>query len=132
MNSCPTIHLNEINLYMQPNFKDLLLLIANNILELLAVFPFKNCKILCVCRVVDLINSSLLLFFFFCNHTAPSQQPAPVGFSISYSSIQLSWHPPDSPNSNQLNYTLVRDGHSIHNIQRNYPFSKYVHVFKRR
>uniref|UniRef100_A0A3Q4AAY9 Uncharacterized protein n=1 Tax=Mola mola TaxID=94237 RepID=A0A3Q4AAY9_MOLML len=62
---------------------------------------------------------------------APSQQPAPVGFSLSYSSVQLSWHQPDSPNSNQLNYTLVRDGHSVHSIQRNYPFSKYVHVFKR-
>ncbi|XP_030271338.1 usherin [Sparus aurata] len=54
---------------------------------------------------------------------APSQQPAPVGFPHSYSSIHLSWHPPDSPNSNRLNYTLIRDGESVHSIQRHYPFS---------
>ncbi|XP_044201958.1 usherin [Thunnus albacares] len=54
---------------------------------------------------------------------APSQQPAPVGFALSYSSINLSWHPPDSPNSNKLNYTLIRDGQSVHSIQSHYPFS---------
>uniref|UniRef100_UPI0037E7E888 usherin n=1 Tax=Semicossyphus pulcher TaxID=241346 RepID=UPI0037E7E888 len=54
---------------------------------------------------------------------APSQQPAPVGLSLSYSSVHLSWHPPDSPNSNRLNYTLMRDGHSVHSIQSHYPFS---------
>ncbi|TMS13118.1 Usherin [Larimichthys crocea] len=54
---------------------------------------------------------------------APSQQPAPAGFALSYSSIHLSWHPPDSPNSNQLNYTLIRDGQSVYSIQSHYPFS---------
>ncbi|XP_029354432.1 usherin [Echeneis naucrates] len=53
---------------------------------------------------------------------APSQQPAPVGLPLSYSSIRLSWHPPDSPNSNRLNYTLIRDGRSVHSIQSHYPF----------
>lgn len=72
------------------------------------------------------INSCLsLLFYPFCLCAAPSQQPAPVGFALSYSSINLSWHPPDSPNSNRLNYTLIRDGHSVHSIQSHYPFSKY-------
>ncbi|XP_074522167.1 usherin [Halichoeres trimaculatus] len=54
---------------------------------------------------------------------APSQQPAPAGFSHSYSSIHLSWRPPDSPNSNKLNYTLMRDGQLVHHIQSHYPFS---------
>uniref|UniRef100_A0A667ZN39 Usherin n=1 Tax=Myripristis murdjan TaxID=586833 RepID=A0A667ZN39_9TELE len=48
---------------------------------------------------------------------APSQQPAPVGFSLSFSSIRLSWHPPDSPNTNKLNYTLIRDGLAVHSTQ---------------
>uniref|UniRef100_A0A3B4TAI5 Usherin n=1 Tax=Seriola dumerili TaxID=41447 RepID=A0A3B4TAI5_SERDU len=60
---------------------------------------------------------------------APSQQPAPVGFPYSSSSIHLSWYPPDSPNSNRLNYTLIRDGQSVHSIQSVYPFSKYPHSF---
>lgn len=61
---------------------------------------------------------------------APSQQPAPLGFAFSSSSIKLSWHPPDSPNSNKLSYTLIRDGHSVHNIQSSYPFSTCTHTFK--
>uniref|UniRef100_A0A3Q0RBB8 Usher syndrome 2A (autosomal recessive, mild) n=1 Tax=Amphilophus citrinellus TaxID=61819 RepID=A0A3Q0RBB8_AMPCI len=55
---------------------------------------------------------------------APSQQPAPVGVALSYSSIRLSWYPPDSPNSHRLNYTLIRDGQSVHTIQSRYPFSR--------
>ncbi|XP_071778073.2 usherin [Centroberyx gerrardi] len=54
---------------------------------------------------------------------APSQQPVPTGFTLSFSSIRLSWHPPDSPNTNRLNYTLMRDGQSVHSIQSRYPFS---------
>lgn len=61
-----------------------------------------------------------------CVCAAPFQQPPPEGFAVNYSSIQLTWHPPDSPNSNTLNYTLIRDGHPVHNIQRHYPFSKYT------
>lgn len=67
-------------------------------------------------------------FRFLC--AAPSQQPAPVGFAVSYSSIKLSWHPPDSPNSNRLSYTLIRDAHTVHNIQSSYPFSKYREIFQ--
>ncbi|XP_060897032.1 usherin [Labrus mixtus] len=54
---------------------------------------------------------------------APTQQPAPVGFSLSYSSLHLFWYPPDSPNSNKLNYTLMRDGQSVLSTQSHYPFS---------
>ncbi|XP_035991625.1 usherin [Fundulus heteroclitus] len=54
---------------------------------------------------------------------APSQQPAPIGLALSYSSIHLSWYPPDSPNSHRLNYTLLRDGQPVHTIQRQFPFS---------
>ncbi|XP_041646715.1 usherin [Cheilinus undulatus] len=54
---------------------------------------------------------------------APSQQPAPVGFSHSFLSVHLFWHPPDSPNSNRLNYTLMRNGQAVHSIQSHYPFS---------
>ncbi|TNN67180.1 Usherin [Liparis tanakae] len=54
---------------------------------------------------------------------APSQQPAPGGVALSFSSIRLSWHPPDSPNSNRLNYTLVRDGQSVHSLQSHYPYT---------
>ncbi|XP_061670381.1 usherin isoform X4 [Syngnathoides biaculeatus] len=54
---------------------------------------------------------------------APSQQPAPVALSLSFSSINLTWHQPDSPNSNILNYTLMRDWQAVHSIQRSYPFS---------
>lgn len=64
------------------------------------------------------------LTIFVSIYAAPSQQPAPLGFALSYSSIQLSWHPPDSPNSVRLNYTLLRDGQSVHTIQSHYPFSK--------
>nr|XP_054587843.1 usherin [Nothobranchius furzeri] len=59
--------------------------------------------------------------FFGCSK-APSQQPAPSGFALSYSSISLSWNPPDSPNSNRLKYTLIRDGQSVYTIHSRYPF----------
>ncbi|KAM4744035.1 usherin isoform 2-T2 [Anableps anableps] len=54
---------------------------------------------------------------------APSQQPAPIGLALSYSSIHLSWPPPDSPNSHRLNYTLMKDGQSVHTIQSHFPFN---------
>ncbi|KAM3876945.1 usherin [Diretmus argenteus] len=53
---------------------------------------------------------------------APSQQPIPVGFALSFSSILLTWNPPDTANTNRLNYTLIRDGQSVHSIQSHYPF----------
>uniref|UniRef100_A0A3Q2PWV5 Usher syndrome 2A (autosomal recessive, mild) n=1 Tax=Fundulus heteroclitus TaxID=8078 RepID=A0A3Q2PWV5_FUNHE len=72
----------------------------------------------CLC-----VSGSIFLFLFLC--TAPSQQPAPIGLTLSYSSIHLSWYPPDSPNSHRLNYTLLRDGQPVHTIQRQFPFSMY-------
>uniref|UniRef100_A0A3Q3E844 Usher syndrome 2A (autosomal recessive, mild) n=1 Tax=Hippocampus comes TaxID=109280 RepID=A0A3Q3E844_HIPCM len=48
---------------------------------------------------------------------APSQQPAPVAFSLNFSSINLTWHQPDSPNSNVLNYTLIRDWQPVHSAE---------------
>ncbi|XP_061735051.1 usherin isoform X2 [Nerophis ophidion] len=60
--------------------------------------------------------------FYGCSK-APSQQPAPVALALSYYSINLTWHQPDSPNSNILNYTLIRDGQPVHSIQRSYPFN---------
>ncbi|XP_028328840.1 usherin isoform X1 [Gouania willdenowi] len=54
---------------------------------------------------------------------APSQQPAPVGTALSFSTIHISWLPPDSPNSNKLNYTLMRDGLPVQTFQSHYPFS---------
>uniref|UniRef100_H2M7E1 Usher syndrome 2A (autosomal recessive, mild) n=1 Tax=Oryzias latipes TaxID=8090 RepID=H2M7E1_ORYLA len=54
---------------------------------------------------------------------APSQQPAPLGFALSYSTIRLYWNPPDSPNSHKLNYTLLRDGQSVQTIQSFHPFN---------
>uniref|UniRef100_A0A3Q1ERN5 Usher syndrome 2A (autosomal recessive, mild) n=1 Tax=Acanthochromis polyacanthus TaxID=80966 RepID=A0A3Q1ERN5_9TELE len=58
---------------------------------------------------------------------APSQQPAPVGFALSFSSIRLSWHPPDSPNSNRLNYTLIRDEQPSFEDVGLFPFTNYTY-----
>ncbi|XP_055085949.1 usherin [Periophthalmus magnuspinnatus] len=54
---------------------------------------------------------------------APSQQPPPIATSLNYSAVWLTWRPPDSPYSNKLNYTLIRDGQLRHTIQSHYPFS---------
>lgn len=91
-------------------------------------------------------ETRILIFFFFFGYTywllsclwnliphsccvlaAPSQQPAPVAFSLNFSSINLSRHQPDSPNSNVLSYTLIRDRQPVHSIQRSYPFGKCAH-----
>ncbi|KAM9408306.1 LOW QUALITY PROTEIN: usherin [Pholidichthys leucotaenia] len=85
-----------------------------------------ECKLLVTGEKCDLCQTGASHFDpknpFGCSK-APSQQPPPVGFALSYSSIYISWHPPDSPNSHRLNYTLIRDGESVYTIQRHYPFS---------
>ncbi|XP_030630773.1 LOW QUALITY PROTEIN: usherin [Chanos chanos] len=53
---------------------------------------------------------------------APSQQPPPLGQALGSSAIQLTWSPPDSPNSHLLMYTLHRDFSNIHSVQSHYPF----------
>ncbi|XP_072320975.1 usherin [Eucyclogobius newberryi] len=54
---------------------------------------------------------------------APSQQPSPIATSLNYSTVWLTWRSPDSPFSNKVNYTLIRDGQLRHTIQSHYPFS---------
>uniref|UniRef100_A0AAV2LNE7 Usherin n=1 Tax=Knipowitschia caucasica TaxID=637954 RepID=A0AAV2LNE7_KNICA len=55
---------------------------------------------------------------------SPSQQPPPIATALNYSTIWLTWLSPDSPYSNKLNYTLIRDGQLQHTIQSHYPFRK--------
>uniref|UniRef100_A0A4W4GYM7 Usher syndrome 2A (autosomal recessive, mild) n=1 Tax=Electrophorus electricus TaxID=8005 RepID=A0A4W4GYM7_ELEEL len=44
----------------------------------------------------------------------PRQQPPPQGTALSARVIALSWRAPDSPNSDALTYTLLRDSEPIH------------------
>ncbi|KAL2098580.1 hypothetical protein ACEWY4_005060 [Coilia grayii] len=44
----------------------------------------------------------------------------------SSSAIQLTWGPPDSPNSNALTYQLNRDNQTIHTIHSYYPFNSMI------
>ncbi|KAG9336282.1 hypothetical protein JZ751_002629, partial [Albula glossodonta] len=57
---------------------------------------------------------------------APSQQPPPTGTVLSSRTIRLIWSPPDSPNSNELTYTLLRDAADIHTVHSFYPFDPQV------
>ncbi|XP_053463887.1 usherin [Nycticebus coucang] len=57
-----------------------------------------------------------------CSKT-PSQQPPPRGQVQSSSAINLSWSPPDSPNSHWLAYILLRDGFEIYTTEDQYPYS---------
>ncbi|KAJ8400312.1 hypothetical protein AAFF_G00396950 [Aldrovandia affinis] len=57
---------------------------------------------------------------------APSQQPPPTGVVLSSGAIQLTWSPPDSPNSNALTYTLLRDTARVHTLQSHHPFEWQV------
>uniref|UniRef100_F6UDP9 Usherin n=1 Tax=Monodelphis domestica TaxID=13616 RepID=F6UDP9_MONDO len=63
---------------------------------------------------------------FGCSKT-PSQQPPPRGQVQSSSTINLSWHPPDSPNAHWLTYSLFRDGIEIYMTEDKYPYG--VHNF---
>uniref|UniRef100_A0A8D0L665 Usherin n=1 Tax=Sphenodon punctatus TaxID=8508 RepID=A0A8D0L665_SPHPU len=59
---------------------------------------------------------------FGCTKT-PSQQPPPRGQILNSSAINLSWSPPDSPNSNWVTYTLYRNVTGIYTTEDNYPYS---------
>eukprot|EP00062_Callorhinchus_milii_P018719 gi/632972566/ref/XP_007902721.1/ PREDICTED: usherin [Callorhinchus milii] len=58
---------------------------------------------------------------FGCSNT-PTQQPSPTGHIVSSTTIDLSWGPPDSPNTNALMYTLYRNGEEIHVMKDRHPF----------
>nr|XP_004672060.2 usherin [Jaculus jaculus] len=57
-----------------------------------------------------------------CSKT-PSQQPPPRGQVQSSSTINLSWSPPDSPNTHWLTYCLFRDGSEIYTTKDQYPYN---------
>ncbi|MCJ8737120.1 hypothetical protein PDJAM_G00020270 [Pangasius djambal] len=52
----------------------------------------------------------------------PRQQPPPMGTALNASAIELSWNAPDSPNSNSLTYTLLRNLEPIHTSNNHLPF----------
>ncbi|KAK3537246.1 hypothetical protein QTP70_004660 [Hemibagrus guttatus] len=52
----------------------------------------------------------------------PRQQPPPAGTLLNTSTIELSWNAPDSPNSNSLTYTLLRNLEPIHTSHDQLPF----------
>ncbi|XP_069811529.1 usherin [Dendropsophus ebraccatus] len=54
--------------------------------------------------------------------SSPSQQPPPRGQIINSTAIKLTWSPPDSPNTNQINYALYRDGLGIYQTTDYYPY----------
>ncbi|XP_078412490.1 usherin [Cetorhinus maximus] len=58
---------------------------------------------------------------FGCSKT-PIQQPPPTAHVLNSNAVNLSWSPPDAPNTNELTYTLYRDGVEIHTVQDKYPF----------
>lgn len=45
-----------------------------------------------------------------------------MGTSLNASAIELSWNAPDSPNSNFLTYTLLRNLEPIHTSYDRLPF----------
>ncbi|XP_038667644.1 usherin isoform X2 [Scyliorhinus canicula] len=58
---------------------------------------------------------------FGCSNT-PIQQPPPTAHILNSTAVNLSWSPPDAPNTNELTYMLYRDGVEIHTVQDKYPF----------
>ncbi|KAM8945416.1 usherin [Pelodytes ibericus] len=54
--------------------------------------------------------------------TTPNQQPPPRGDVLNSTTIKLTWNPPDSPNSNKINYILYRDGLEIYNTTDDLPY----------
>ncbi|XP_056624652.1 usherin [Triplophysa dalaica] len=52
----------------------------------------------------------------------PRQQPPPLGQPLNSTAIELSWRTPDSPNSNALVYTLLRDSEVVHVSHSRFPF----------
>ncbi|KAJ7988957.1 hypothetical protein DPEC_G00314570 [Dallia pectoralis] len=59
---------------------------------------------------------------------APRQQPSPSGLVLNSTCIRLTWAPPDAPNTNALNYTLLRDGLEIDTAHTRYPFRPIAHL----
>ncbi|XP_075719450.1 usherin [Rhinoderma darwinii] len=57
-----------------------------------------------------------------CSST-PSQQPPPRGHIVNSTTIMLTWSPPDSPNTNWIDYVLYRDGLGIYQCTDYYPYS---------
>ncbi|KAG9484595.1 hypothetical protein GDO78_010137 [Eleutherodactylus coqui] len=57
-----------------------------------------------------------------CSST-PSQQPPPRGHAASSTAIRLTWGPPDSPNTNRIDYVLYRDGRGIYHTTDYYPYN---------
>ncbi|XP_065144388.2 usherin [Paramisgurnus dabryanus] len=58
----------------------------------------------------------------------PRQQPPPRGRPLNSTAIELSWKPPDSPNSNALTYTLLRDLEVVHVGHSQFPFGSMVYT----
>ncbi|KTG40572.1 hypothetical protein cypCar_00002774, partial [Cyprinus carpio] len=52
----------------------------------------------------------------------PQQQPPPLGQVLNSTAIDLTWRAPDSPNSNELIYTLLRNSEIIHISHSQHPF----------
>lgn len=73
-----------------------------------------------MCLLIAFANTC----FLHCN-LAPSQQPPPRGQVQSSSAINLSWSPPDSPNTHWLTYSLFRDGFEIFTTEDQYPYSEF-------
>ncbi|KAM3930149.1 usherin [Leptodactylus fuscus] len=56
-----------------------------------------------------------------CSST-PAQQPPPRGHIVNSTAIRLTWSPPDSPNTNRIDYVLYRDGLGIYETTDYYPY----------
>ncbi|XP_071996224.1 usherin isoform X2 [Engystomops pustulosus] len=54
--------------------------------------------------------------------SSPSQQPPPRGHVVNSTAIILTWSPPDSPNTNRIDYVLYRDGLGIYESTDFYPY----------
>lgn len=88
-------------------------------------------------RWFNLVSSSLVLFLWsrfitgmysmnihFLSCSGPRQQPPPLGRPLNSTAIELSWGAPDSPNSNALIYTLLRDSEVVHVSYSQFPFGQ--------
>ncbi|KAM4770863.1 usherin [Rhinophrynus dorsalis] len=62
--------------------------------------------------------------------TTPYQQPPPKGIVLNSTAINLTWNPPDSPNTNRIHYVLYRDGLEIYNTVDYHPYSRQSYTDK--
>ncbi|KAG8584399.1 hypothetical protein GDO81_008814 [Engystomops pustulosus] len=58
--------------------------------------------------------------------SSPSQQPPPRGHVVNSTTIILTWSPPDSPNTNRIDYVLSRDGLGIYESTDFYPYGVVI------